>query len=89
LILGDGHLSSRGDRAHRINPEVTARTGAIQLRPLFPNPSNVLRPAEHARIRTVSEPRQVAHLIEQQAVPEFQGVYLLRIVIHAIPSIAL
>jgi hypothetical protein len=49
----------------------------------------MLRPAEHARIRTDSEPRQAAHLIEQQAVPEFQGVYLLGIVIHAIPSIAL
>jgi hypothetical protein len=56
---------------------------------VLPNPSNVLRPAEHARTRTVSEPRQAAHLLAQQTVPEFQGAYLLEIVIHAIPSIAL
>jgi membrane fusion protein, multidrug efflux system len=89
LILRAESLSGRSDRALLINPEVAARTGTIQLSPLFLNPSKVLRPAQYARIGAVSEPRQTAHLIAQRAVPEFQGVKLLGIVTHAIPSIAL
>jgi membrane fusion protein, multidrug efflux system len=89
LMLGDGCLSSRSDRTYLINPEVTARTGTIQLRPVFPNPSNVLRTAEHERIRTTAEPRHAARLIPPQALSELQGVYRLGVVIHAIPSIAL
>jgi membrane fusion protein (multidrug efflux system) len=59
---------------------VDARTGTIQVRAEFPNPGNVLRPGQYARIRAVTDLRKGALLIPQQAVSELQGVYQVGVV---------
>jgi membrane fusion protein (multidrug efflux system) len=80
LILGDGTLYPRRGRVLFLNREVDSRTGTIQVRGEFPNPGNVLRPGQYARIRAITELLKDALLIPQQAVSELQGVYQVGVV---------
>jgi membrane fusion protein, multidrug efflux system len=80
LILGDGTLFPQSGRALLVNREVDSRTGTIQVRAEFPNPGNVLRPGQYARVRAVTEVRKGALLIPQQAVSELQGIYQVGVV---------
>jgi membrane fusion protein (multidrug efflux system) len=80
LILGDGTLFPQRGRALLVNREVDSRTGTIQVRAEFPNPGNVLRPGQYARVRAVTEVRKDALLIPQQAVSELQGIYQVGVV---------
>src|SRR4029077_16500603 len=80
LILGDGTVFAHGGRALLVNREIDSRTGTIQVRAEFPNPGNVLRPGQYARIRAVTEVRKGALLIPQRAVAELQGVYQVGVV---------
>jgi len=80
LILGDGTVYPQRGRALLVNREVDSRTGTIQVRAEFPNPGNVLRPGQYARIRAVTEVRKDALLIPQRAVAELQGVYQVGVV---------
>jgi len=80
LILGDGRVYPRPGKVLFVNREVDSRTGTIQVRGEFPNPGNVLRPGQYARIRAVTELRKGALLIPQQAVSELQGVYQVGVV---------
>ena len=80
LILGDSTVFPQRGRALLVKREVDARTGTIQVRAEFPNPGNVLRPGQYARIRAVTDLRKGALLIPQQAVSELQGVYQVGVV---------
>jgi RND family efflux transporter MFP subunit len=80
LILGDGTAYPLPGKVLFVNREVDSRTGTIQVRGEFPNPGNVLRPGQYARIRAVTELRKGALLIPQQAVSELQGVYQVGVV---------
>ena len=80
LILGDGTVYPHPGKVLFVNREVDSRSGTIQVRAEFPNPGNVLRPGQYARIRAVTELRKGALLIPQQAVSELQGVYQVGVV---------
>lgn len=80
LILGDGTVFPQRGRALLVNREVDTHTGTIQVRAEFPNPGNVLRPGQYARIRAVTEVRKGALLVPQQAISELQGVYQVGVV---------
>jgi membrane fusion protein, multidrug efflux system len=53
--------------------EVDAKTGTIRISAIFPNPGNILRPGQYARVRVKIEERAGALLIPQRAVLELQG----------------
>jgi membrane fusion protein (multidrug efflux system) len=80
LILGDGTIFPHAGHPLFVNREVDSRTGTIQVRGEFPNPGNVLRPGQYARIRAATELRKGALLIPQQSVSELQGVYQVGVV---------
>jgi membrane fusion protein, multidrug efflux system len=80
LILGDGTVFPQRGHALLVNREIDTRTGTIQVRAEFPNPGNVLRPGQYARIRAVTEVRKGALLVPQQAISELQGVYQVGVV---------
>ena len=80
LILGDGTVYPHRGSVRFVNREVDSRTGTIQVRGEFPNPGNVLRPGQYARIRAITELRKAAFLIPQQSVSELQGVYQVGVV---------
>jgi membrane fusion protein (multidrug efflux system) len=80
LILGDGSVFPHPGRALLVNREVDSHTGTIQIRAEFPNPGNVLRPGQYARIRAITEERKNALLIPQRAISELQGTYQVGVV---------
>jgi membrane fusion protein, multidrug efflux system len=80
LILGDGTLYPNTGRVLFLNREVDSRTGTIQVRGEFPNPGNVLRPGQYARVRAVTELLKAAMLVPQGAVSQLQGIYQVGVV---------
>ena len=80
LILGDGSVYPQRGHALLVNREVDSRTGTIQVRAQFPNPGNVLRPGQYARIRAVTQDLKNALLIPQRAIAELQGIYQVGVV---------
>jgi membrane fusion protein (multidrug efflux system) len=56
------------------------RTGSLRVASLFPNPGNILRPGQFARIRVQSEIRKGALLVPQRSVIELQGTYQLAMI---------
>jgi membrane fusion protein, multidrug efflux system len=80
LILGDGTAYPQRGHTLLMNREVDSRTGTIQVRAEFPNPTNILRPGQYARIRSKTEVRKNALLIPQRAVAELQGIYQVGVV---------
>ncbi len=51
----------------------TERTGTIKVATLFPNPGNLLRPGQFAKVRALIETQKGALLVPQRAVNELQG----------------
>jgi membrane fusion protein (multidrug efflux system) len=80
LFLGDGSIFPRRGHALLVNRAVDSRTGTLQVRAEFPNPGNVLRPGQYARIRAVTEDRKNALVVPQRAITEVQGIYQVGVV---------
>ena len=51
LILSDGSVFPHRGKAFLVGREVDVKTGTIQLAGAFPNPGNVLRPGQYAKVR--------------------------------------
>ncbi len=73
LLLADGTEFPHKGRFLYMDREVAAGTGSIRFAVQFPNPGNVLRPGQFARIRTVMLERKGATVIPQRAVRDVQG----------------
>jgi membrane fusion protein, multidrug efflux system len=80
LILGDGTTFPKRGRVLFVNREVDSRTGTIQVRGEFPNPGNLLRPGQYARIRALTQTYKSALVVPQRAVSELQGIYQVALV---------
>lgn len=80
LLLADGSVYPYQGKFVFANREVNPTTGTIQLTGLFPNPDNVLRPGQFARVRAKTETRKDALLVPQRAVSELQGSYQVAVV---------
>lgn len=80
LILGDGTVFTHRGHALLINREVDTHTGTLQVRAEFPNPGNILRPGQYARIRAVTDLRKDALVVPQRAISELQGIYQVGVV---------
>jgi membrane fusion protein (multidrug efflux system) len=80
LLLADGSVYAYQGKFVFANREVNPTTGTIQLTGLFPNPDNVLRPGQFARVRAKTETRKNALLVPQRAVSELQGSYQVAVV---------
>jgi RND family efflux transporter MFP subunit len=80
LILSDGSTYARKGKFFFADREVNQNTGSIQLTALFPNPGNILRPGQYAKVRAVTGVKQGALLVPQRAVTELQGTYQVAVV---------
>jgi membrane fusion protein (multidrug efflux system) len=80
LILSDGSTYGKKGRFFFADREVNQATGSIQLTALFPNPGNILRPGQYAKVRAVIGTQRGALLIPQRAVTELQGEYQVAVV---------
>jgi membrane fusion protein (multidrug efflux system) len=63
-----------------VDRQVDVKTGTLRVQGVFPNPGNVLRPGEYARIRTIIATRKGALVVPQKAVSELQGNYQVAVV---------
>ena len=80
LILADGSTHPDDGRFSFADRQVDPNTGAIQMTALFPNPGNLLRPGQYAKVRAVVGMDRGALLVPQPAVSELQGSYEVTVV---------
>ncbi|MBV9008293.1 MAG: efflux RND transporter periplasmic adaptor subunit [Verrucomicrobia bacterium] len=80
LILADGSTYPHEGDLYAADNQVDVRTGSLRVAALFPNPGNILRPGQFARVRVQSEVRHGALLVPQRAVIELQGTYQLAVI---------
>jgi membrane fusion protein (multidrug efflux system) len=80
LILANGQPFPRLGTAEILGLEVSATTGTIPVRAAFPNPGNVLRPGQYARVRVAVHLAKGALLVPQQAVRDTQGLLQVGVV---------
>jgi len=74
LILADGGVYPLRGRAAALDRQVDVTTGTVIARGVFPNPGNLLRPGQYAKVRAVVEVKKNALLVPQRAVNDVQGV---------------
>jgi membrane fusion protein, multidrug efflux system len=80
LVLSDGTVFPHKGRVLLTGRNVDVRTGTITTIGIFPNPGNVLRPGQYAKVRAVVKVRKGAILVPQRAVSEMQGAYQVAVV---------
>src|SRR5512139_4054094 len=80
LILSDGSVYPKQGEFGFADRQVDAMTGTLKLAILFPNPGNVLRPGQYAKVRAVMESIPGAVVVPQRAVNELQGNFQVAVV---------
>jgi membrane fusion protein, multidrug efflux system len=80
LILPDGSVYPKRGRAVALDRQVDLTTGTVLARGVFPNPGNLLRPGQYAKVRAVIAVKKNAILIPQRAVQDVQGAHQVAVV---------
>jgi len=80
MILANGETYAHKGYSFFVDRQVNVGTGSLRAEGLFPNPGNILRPGQFARIRIVTRIREKALLVPQRAVTELQGSYQVAVV---------
>ncbi len=80
LILADGTVYPQRGRAAALDRQVDVTSGTVLARAVFPNPGNLLRPGQYAKVRIVVEVKKSALLIPQRAVQDVQGVHQVAVI---------
>jgi membrane fusion protein (multidrug efflux system) len=73
LILQDGTVHTQRGTVIVVNRQFSAQTGTIAVQGSFPNPGNLLRPGQYARVRASVTTRKDALLVPQRAIADVQG----------------
>ena len=73
LLLEDGTVFAQKGKAVLVDREVDVKTGTLTVRGFFPNPHNILRPGQYAKVRAELDVKPGALLVPQRAVSELQG----------------
>ena len=80
LTLSDGSTYSYPGKIVFADRQVNTQTGTIQIVGEFPNPKNLLRPGQYARVRAMTGTLTGALLVPQAAVSQAQGSYQVTVV---------
>ncbi len=80
LILADSSVHGQRGTFAFADRQVDVKTGTIKVAALFPNPGNVLRPGQFAKVRAQTTVKKGALLVPQRAVSELQGGYQVAVV---------
>jgi membrane fusion protein (multidrug efflux system) len=80
LILADGSTYPHQGELFALENQVDVRTGSLRIAALFPNPGNILRPGQFARIKVRSDVAKGALVVPQRAVTELQGTYQVAVI---------
>lgn len=74
LILADGSSYPHRGTAYPAGREIDPRTGTIAVKGVFPNPDQLLRPGQYARIRVETGVLRGAVVAPQRAIQDLQGI---------------
>ena len=80
LILADGSLYGYKGKPEFIDRNVDPTTGAILVQASFPNPQELLRPGQFAKVKALVDVVKGGILIPQRCVMELQGQYSVYVV---------
>jgi membrane fusion protein (multidrug efflux system) len=80
LVLADGSTFPQKGHIALSGRDVDVKTGTITTVGLFPNPGNVLRPGQYAKVRAATSIVRGALLVPQRAVNELQGTEQIAVV---------
>lgn len=73
MILADGSVYPERGEVVSIERAVNAATGSITVEAAFPNPHELMRPGQFAKIRTIAETAKGAIVVPKKALREIQG----------------
>jgi membrane fusion protein (multidrug efflux system) len=77
LVLSDGSVYPVKGTYFAIDRAVDSNTGTLSVVAEFPNPQNLLRPGQYARVRAVVGTEKGALVVPRRALNELQGSYQL------------
>ncbi|HYH05796.1 MAG TPA: efflux RND transporter periplasmic adaptor subunit [Thermoanaerobaculia bacterium] len=80
LVLADGTVFPHKGRIALSGRDVDVKTGTITTVGIFPNPGNLLRPGQYAKVRATTGMRRNALLVPQRAVNELQGLQQVAVI---------
>src|SRR2546430_4073457 len=80
LILGNGNVYPQKGQFFALDRNLDTKTGSIRYEVTFPNPGNILRPGQFAKIRFVADMKKGALVVPQEAVTELQGSFQVAVV---------
>jgi membrane fusion protein (multidrug efflux system) len=80
LILADGSLYDHKGKPKFIDRDVDPTTGAMLVQASFPNPQELLRPGQFAKVKALVTVVKDGILIPQRCVVELQGQYNIYVV---------
>ena len=75
MTLANGKDYPAKGHIEYVDRSLNAQTGAIRIAAVFPNPGDVLRPGQFARIKADTEMRHGALLVPQVSLMELQGLH--------------
>ena len=75
LFLADGQLFPHLGKFRFIDREVDPKTGSILIQSIFPNPENLIRPGQFAKVRIMVNVIENALVIPQRCAFEVQGFF--------------
>jgi membrane fusion protein (multidrug efflux system) len=75
LILADGSLYEHKGKADFIDREVDPTTGAMLVQASFPNPEEILRPGQFAKVKAKVQVVSDGILVPQRCIMELQGLF--------------
>lgn len=73
LILSDGSVHPHAGVFSAADRQVDVKTGTLKMEARFPNPGNVLRPGQFAKVRAMLTLRKDALLVPERCLTELQG----------------
>jgi membrane fusion protein (multidrug efflux system) len=80
LVLSDGSVYPERGKVSVANREVDVKTGTLMVVALFPNPRNLLRPGQYAKVRATTDTHKDAMLVPERAVQDLQGTRQVAVV---------
>jgi membrane fusion protein (multidrug efflux system) len=80
LILADGSLYEHKGKPDFIDREIDPTTGAILVQASFPNPDELLRPGQFAKVKARIKVVKEGILIPQRCMTELQGTFSVFVV---------
>jgi len=80
LVLTDGSTWPQKGTFAFADRQVDPQTGTIRVAILFPNPDNLLRPGQYAKVRALMKTEKGALMVPQRAVSDLQGIYQVAVV---------